>query len=98
MTTAFTKALKRNPLPTYDELLDLLLHEMKSNGFTQRPQMSSSQEFEIGRTFSIIEALPNTNVSIGRTITQRFHPNSRVTSGPNDDISLILFNILGLLA
>lgn len=96
MTTAFTKALKRNPFPTYDELLDLLLQEMKSNGFDQRPQMSSTQEFEIGRPFSMIEALPNTNTTIGRTITERFHSRPRATTP--GDIGGILFNILGLLA
>lgn len=74
MTTAFVGTLKRNPFPTYDQLLDGLLREMKSNGFSQRPQMSSSQEFQIGRPFSLVEALPNTNETIGRTITQKFKP------------------------
>jgi hypothetical protein len=97
MTTAFTKALQRNPFPAYDELLDLLLQEMKSNGFQQKPQMSSSQEFEIGRPFSIIEALPNTNLQIGRTVTQRFQSSLGREGGSTlPQISAALFQILGL--
>lgn len=83
MTTAFVNTLKRNPFPTYDELLEGLLKEMKLNGFPQKPQMSSTQEFQIGRPFSLVEALPNTNENIGRTITRRFKSdNSKLNAAP----------------
>jgi hypothetical protein len=95
MTTAFTQALKNNPLPTYDELLDNLLKEMKSNHFQQRPQMSSSQEFEIGRPFSLIEALPNTNSTVGRTVTKKFKA-SHGGGGANSDSLGPILKILGL--
>jgi hypothetical protein len=97
MTTAFTKALKKNPFPTYDQLLELLLQEMRSNGFQQKPQMSSSQEFEIGRPFSLVEALPNTNSTVGRTITQKFHPSKQLAGNGSDPVKMMLFQILGLL-
>lgn len=74
MTTALVGALRKNSRPTYDQLLEELLRQMKANGFAQRPQMSSSQEFDFGRPFLLFDALPNTNRQIGRTITKKFRP------------------------
>lgn len=72
MTMAFVSSLQRNPHPTYDELLEGLLKEMKRKGFHQKPQLSSSQEFDVGRPFLMNDAIPNSNYMIGRTIRKKF--------------------------
>lgn len=74
MTTAFVGALRKFPHPTYDQLLDELQRQMRINGFNQVPQMSSSQEFDFGRPFLLFDALPNSNMLVGRTINKRFRP------------------------
>lgn len=43
---AFVSSLQNNPNPTYDQLLDGLLREMKKKGFHQKPQLSSSQVWQ----------------------------------------------------
>jgi hypothetical protein len=92
MTTAFVSALKRQRNPTYDQLLDLLLESMRSGGFTQRPQMSSSQEFDCGRPFSLEDALPNTNTKIGRVFRQKF--DSASGKNPADQINALLYGFM----
>jgi len=64
--------LQKNPNPTYDQLLDELLREMNKKGFHQKPQLSSSQEFDVGRPFLMNDALPNSNCLIGRTMRKKF--------------------------
>lgn len=79
MTNAFIRALQEdpyNPFPTYPEFLSRLQRQLRARGFTQRPQLSSSQAFNVaGRVFSITDGIePNRNMQIGRIQRRKFRP------------------------
>lgn len=73
MTTAFVHALKTNPFATYGELLELIHKNLKERKFKQRPQLTSSQRFDVHRkAFSFTEGIePNQNSRIGRTMRKQ---------------------------
>jgi len=73
MTTAFVQALKTNPFATYAQLLELIYKNLKERKFKQRPQLTSSQRFDVNRkAFSFIEGIePNQNSRIGRTMRKQ---------------------------
>ena len=73
MTTAFVNALKTNPFATYGELLELIHKNLKERKFKQRPQLTSSQRFDVHRkAFSFTEGIePNQNSRIGRTMRKQ---------------------------
>ncbi|CAK9103287.1 unnamed protein product [Durusdinium trenchii] len=45
MTTAFCDVLRRNPRPIYPQLLQLLHQHLNRGGFSQRPVLSSTQQW-----------------------------------------------------
>mmetsp|Transcript_39537 Transcript_39537/g.105095 ORF Transcript_39537/g.105095 Transcript_39537/m.105095 type:complete len:154 (+) Transcript_39537:572-1033(+) len=74
MTNAFVRAMAEGPFPTYPELLHRLHRQLRSRGFTQRPQLTSSQAFNVReRVFSLTEGFePNRNPQIGRMQRRKF--------------------------
>ncbi|KAL3806078.1 hypothetical protein ACHAXA_008526 [Cyclostephanos tholiformis] len=87
MTQAFTSAYEQTAaLSTYHDFLEALRRQLKSKGFKQRPQLTSSQMFEAeSRIFSLgcqaslsgglpsyIE--PNHNATIGRDKRRHIRP------------------------
>lgn len=52
MTTAFCDVLRRNPRPIYPQLLQLLHQHLNRGGFSQRPVLSSTQQFSLDRPFA----------------------------------------------
>jgi hypothetical protein len=77
MTQAFCEELRSNPQPSYTELINSMNRTMKKRGFKQRPQLTSSQPFRFPRQFTLTDAAPNMNATLGRIATQRFKPNPR---------------------
>jgi len=54
MTMAFTKAYEQCPLATYHDFLTVVKRELRKKGFKQRPQLTSSQQFDANsRIFSL---------------------------------------------
>ena len=53
MTMAFTKAYQQCQMATYHEFLTVIKRELRKKGFKQRPQLTSSQQFDANsRIFS----------------------------------------------
>lgn len=77
MTDAFCEELRKNPSPSYTELITAMNNCMKKKGFKQRPQLTSSQPFQFPRQFTLTEAVPNMNTTLGRVATTKFKPNPR---------------------
>merc|ERR1712048_1212849 len=61
----------------YPQLMDMLHRNLRKRGFSQRPQLTSSQQFHFQRPFLLNDILPNSNPQIGRTVRQRFPPRPR---------------------
>ena len=85
MTQAFIKAYECAAMSTYHEFLLVVKKQLRKKRFSQRPQLTSSQQFDAnnrifslgyqsscGRIPSIIE--PNHNSSIGRTKNRHVRP------------------------
>mmetsp|Transcript_16721 Transcript_16721/g.25127 ORF Transcript_16721/g.25127 Transcript_16721/m.25127 type:complete len:479 (+) Transcript_16721:104-1540(+) len=70
MTSAFLQVIKDNPMPLYPDLMSALHRELRRKGFNQRPQLSSSQRFDLNdRVFSLTDGfIPNSNSTLGRII------------------------------
>ncbi|KAJ1454782.1 caspase domain-containing protein [Pelagophyceae sp. CCMP2097] len=79
MTNAFLKALGQDPMPLYPEFMAALNRAMKSHGFKQKPQLSSSQRFGLAdRIFSLTQGfVPNGNAQIGRVMQPGRAPRRR---------------------
>lgn len=88
MTTAFCEILRRNPCPTYVELLMSVQTMLNKRRFRQRAQLSSTQKFDVHRPFLLEDAIPNSNRTIGRTMRRKFPPKKRRNQEMN--------NILGI--
>lgn len=82
MTTAFCDVLRADPCPAYAALMVHLHTLMRSRGFSQRPQLTSSQAFSLDRPFHLDDAIPNSNLHLGRTVRKMFQPRPRLISGP----------------
>mmetsp|Transcript_41807 Transcript_41807/g.75910 ORF Transcript_41807/g.75910 Transcript_41807/m.75910 type:complete len:458 (-) Transcript_41807:404-1777(-) len=95
MTTAFCDVLRSNPMLQYSQLMAQLAQVMRSRGFRQRPQLSSSQRFSSDRMFTLTDAIPNSNNSLGRTVRRRFPPRPRKVKGPLADLLPIGLGIAG---
>lgn len=94
MTTAFCDVLRRNPTPIYPQLLQMLHQHLSRGGFSQRPVLSSTQQFSLDRPFSFDDIHPNMNPQLGRIFRQHFPPRPRAMSGPLAD----MLGPLGMLA
>jgi len=94
MTTALCDVLRRNPNPSYPQLLDMLHQHLRRGGFSQRPVLTSSQQFHFDRPFSLDDIHPNNNPQLGRTFRKRFPPQPKPMFGPLAD----MLGPLGMLA
>ena len=67
MTQSFIGAYEQNTGATYTGLLASIHQQLKKRGFSQRPQLTSSQTFDVqNRRFSFVEGIePNHNAQIG---------------------------------
>jgi hypothetical protein len=76
MTQSFISAFEENPFATYAELLSSIHKSLRRRNFSQRPQLTSSQTFDVqNRRFSLTDGIePNHNEMIGRTQTHHFKP------------------------
>jgi hypothetical protein len=83
MTMAFTKAYQQSQMASYHDFLSMVKRELRKRGHRQRPQMTSSQQFDANsRIFSlghegsgvpsVIEA--NHNPQVGRQMNRRVRP------------------------
>lgn len=82
MTTAFCDVLESNPAPTYPQLLQSLHGKLQSRGFSQRPQLTASQRFDVNQSFEICAAgRPNQNQTVGRHFTKAKHPRRSLMDG-----------------
>jgi len=82
MTTALCDALQGNRSLTYRDLLTALRRNLQRRGFTQRPQLTSTQRFDLDRHFGFDDAIANRNPKIGRTLRKKFPPKPRRMEGP----------------
>lgn len=73
MTTAFIHAIRTQPGATYAQLLKIIHANLKSRRFSQRPQLTSSQPFNINmKRFSLTDGIEtNYNKEIGRKLNRR---------------------------
>jgi len=72
MTSAFCDVLRANRSLTYTELMHRLAEVMRKRGFTQHPQLTSTQRFGVDRPFLLADIVPNSNERLGRTCRRRF--------------------------
>ena len=80
LTQAFCLYLRENPCPTYPELLSGLRYHIRSAGYNQRPQLTSSQAFDLNRPFLLADIIPNMNHEniVGKRIVRmKFKPRMR---------------------
>jgi hypothetical protein len=66
MTNAFIRAYKAQPFQPYPDFLERLRANLRKAGFSQNPQLSSSQPFRISdKCFSLTEGIvPNQNTQV----------------------------------
>jgi len=84
MTNAFLAAYNgQEPFPKF---LENLHYHLKKRGFKQRPQLTSSQQFDINRIFNITQGqiCGNDNVEIGRSKRRHIKPGKANNGGMND--------------
>jgi len=86
MSSAFCDVLRTDPCPAYPDLMMRLNELMQRRGFTQRPQLTSSQAFAFDRLFHLEDSIPNSNRQLGRIFRKRFPPQPRAMSGPLADM------------
>mmetsp|Transcript_12088 Transcript_12088/g.29299 ORF Transcript_12088/g.29299 Transcript_12088/m.29299 type:complete len:207 (+) Transcript_12088:3-623(+) len=99
MTTAFCETMRmhygRGAALTYDELLRELHRQMRKRGFSQHPQLTSSQAFGMDRLFIIDGICMNSNTVFGRVFRRKFPPRPRPMEGPLADMLGIGTAVLG---
>ncbi|CAD7970775.1 unnamed protein product [Amoebophrya sp. A120] len=99
MTTAFCETMRnfysRGNALTYDELLRELHRQMRQRGFSQRPQLTSSQAFGMDRMFILDSVTMNTNTVYGRVFRRKFPPRPRQMDGPLADMLGIGAGVVG---
>lgn len=81
MTTALCDVLRSDSSPSYPELMQRLSRVVKERGFSQRPQLTSSQAFDFDRVFHLDDAVPNSNSQLGRIFRKKFPPQRRKIGG-----------------
>eukprot|EP00919_Chromeraceae_sp_WS-2016_P049191 GHVR01116401.1.p1 GENE.GHVR01116401.1~~GHVR01116401.1.p1 ORF type:complete len:138 (+),score=24.29 GHVR01116401.1:314-727(+) len=86
MTTSLVTALAAQPYgQTLPDLMKAMDRNLKARGFPQKPQLSSTQQFEVSqRIFAIDDICPNMNQFVGRTPlppgTKRKRPKPKKTA------------------
>ena len=84
MTQALSKTLQRSPTLSVAQLHQQLGVELSRGGFSQRPSITSSQNFDPNaRMFNMADDFfPNQNQQLGRQFTKKKHPkNPALLSG-----------------
>ena len=96
MTQAFTKAYSQCPSATYHEFLSVVKRELRKKRYSQRPQLTSSQQFDASsRIFSLGHEVeggigitsmiePNHNPQVGRQKRRHVRPGRQGFGGGND--------------
>merc|ERR1712107_180894 len=76
MTQSFIHACRSNPMVTYPEFLATIHNSLKQRGFQQRPQLTSSQQFDVSsRVMSLTNGIEcNENPQIGRIQNKKYKP------------------------
>merc|ERR1712187_706328 len=95
MTTAFCEVLRSDPAPPYPVFMDMLHRQLRQRGFSQRPQLTSTQPFDPDRPFLLNDIMPNQSPSIGRVVRQRFPPRRRPIHGPLGDLLGVGLGVMG---
>jgi len=95
MTTAFCDVMRAKRCLSYPDLMQQLNHVMRSRGFSQHAQLTSSQRFDFNRPFLLDDIIPNGNPTVGRTFRHRFPPRPRPMQGPLADMLGIGVAVVG---
>lgn len=76
MTAALTTAIRENRNMTYPDMLQRCTDILVERGMTQRPRLTSSQQFDTdGREFDLVGGIiPNHNETLGLVGRPRHHP------------------------
>jgi hypothetical protein len=93
MTTALCETLRSYPAPTYSNLMQQMHYVLRQKGFSQKPQLSSTQAFEFDRTFLLDDITPNRNHQLGRVFRRRFPPRPRKIHGPLSDMLTVALGV-----
>ena len=93
MTNAFLAAYTGND--SFPKFLENLHYHLKKRGFKQRPQLTSSQAFDIYRVFHLTQGMicGNRNGEVGRSKRRHIKPGKANNGGMND----VLFQGAALL-
>jgi len=91
MTEAFVETLTANPCPTYPEFLRGIRDRLSAHGHSQRPQLTSSQAFDLSQTFEVSGGIcPNLNPVVGRQQNKVKYPKRDWLAGTGDPLGDIL--------
>eukprot|EP01006_Ploeotia_vitrea_P046502 TRINITY_DN67030_c6_g2_i1.p1 TRINITY_DN67030_c6_g2~~TRINITY_DN67030_c6_g2_i1.p1 ORF type:complete len:544 (-),score=92.74 TRINITY_DN67030_c6_g2_i1:249-1850(-) len=72
MTTSFLAALRQHRgTITYNDLINGIGSYLRHKGFQQRPQLSSTQRFDLNQPFGFDVIVPNTNPGVGRQFRKK---------------------------
>merc|ERR1712192_109827 len=73
MTTAFIHSVRTKPNATYTQLLSSIHSNLKRRGFSQKPQLTTSQQFDVNRKcYSFTGGIEeNKNSEIGRKMNNK---------------------------
>lgn len=100
MTQSFIRAYETNPMATYTDFLKAIHTSLKQRKFTQRPQLTASQQFDVNqRIFSFQEGniQGNGNTQVGRVKTKNFKPKNKYqNNGMNKILGLDMGDAVAL--
>eukprot|EP01012_Entosiphon_sulcatum_P050244 TRINITY_DN69026_c0_g1_i1.p1 TRINITY_DN69026_c0_g1~~TRINITY_DN69026_c0_g1_i1.p1 ORF type:complete len:389 (+),score=47.77 TRINITY_DN69026_c0_g1_i1:17-1183(+) len=75
LTNAFVEAFERYPGQSYAVIMNAIGQSMVQKGYSQRPLLSSSQQFDTNMQFSLVSNIvPNNNPQLGRQFRKRKKP------------------------
>lgn len=98
MTQSFIRAYQENPMAPYPQFMALIHRHLQRRGFRQRPQLTSSQKFDVrSRVFSFTDGIqPNHNPQIGRM--KRRHVRPAKAGYKKNNMNDLLFSAGGAIA
>ena len=98
MTQSFIRAYQERPMAPYPEFMALIHRHLQRRGFRQRPQLTSSQKFDVrSRVFSFTDGIqPNHNPQIGRI--KRRHMRPAKAGYKKNNMNDLLFSAGGAMA
>lgn len=99
MTQSFIQAFQSNPYATYPQFLSSIHNSLKQRGFKQRPQLTSSQQFDVNsRIFSFTDGIEsNTNPQIGRIQRKKFKPAKKYGGAMDSLLGINASTAVGIL-